>query len=107
MELFGRAYEFTKLIDQAVLILSKREKDENYIIFWERYVKMREYLEKLRSAYVKNTLDTKKVCLNIVRMLDHGDDEELANAIAAVNSYYQEHLYSEKKEKESLKEIGK
>ena len=98
MELFGRAYEFTKLIDQAVLILSKREKDENYIIFWERYVKMREYLEKLRSAYVKNTLDTKKVCLNIVRMLDHGDDEELTNAIVEVNRYYQDHIYYCQKE---------
>jgi predicted site-specific integrase-resolvase len=64
---------------------------------------MREYLENLRREYVKNTLDTKKVCLNIVRMLNHGDDEELANAIAAVNSYYQEHLYSEEKRKRRRK----
>ena len=96
-------FAFIKLIDQAVLILSEREKDDNYKIFGERYGKMREYLEKLRREYVKNTLDTKKVCLNIVRMLDHGDDEELANAIAAVNSYYQEHLYSEEKRKRRRK----
>ena len=56
-----------------------------------------EYLEKLRSAYEKKTIDKTKVCLNIVRMLDHGDDEELTNAIVAVNRYYQEHLYSERK----------
>ena len=95
MELLERDFEFAKLIEQALLILSEREKDDDYKIFHDRYGKMMEYLEKLRSAYVKNTLDTKKVCLNIVRMLDHGDDEELANAIVAVNSYYQEHLYSE------------
>ena len=96
MELLERDFEFAKLIEQALLILSEREKDDNYKIFWERYGKMREYLENLRREYVKNTLDTKKVCLNIVRMLNHGDDEELANAIAAVNRYYQEHIYSEK-----------
>jgi hypothetical protein len=89
-------FAFIKLIDQAAWILSEREKDDNYKIFGERYGKMREYLENLRREYVKNTLDTKKVCLNIVRMLNHGDDEELANAIAAVNRYYQEHIYSEK-----------
>ena len=31
-----------------------------------------------------------------MRMIDHGDDEELQNAIVAVNRYYQEHIYSEK-----------
>ena len=96
-------FAFIKLIDQAAWILSEREKDDNYKIFGERYGKMREYLENLRREYVKNTLDTKKVCLNIVRMLNHGDDEELANAIAAVNSYYQEHLYSEEKRKRRRK----
>lgn len=87
---------FIKLIDQAVLILSEREKDENYKNFHDRYGKMMEYLEKLRSPYMKKTIDKTKVCLNIVRMLDHGDDEELQNAIVAVNRYYQEHIYSEK-----------
>ena len=33
-------------------------------------------------------------------MIDHGDDEELQNAIAAVNRYYQEHIYSEKQKGE-------
>ena len=87
---------FIKLIDQAVLILSERKADDNYKIFQDRYGKMMEYLEKLRSAYEKKTIDITKVCLNIVRMLDHGDDEELQNAIVAVNRYYQEHIYSEK-----------
>ena len=96
MELMERDFEFSKLIDQAVLILSERKADDNYKIFQDRYGKMMEYLEKLRSAYEKKTIDITKVCLNIVRMLDHGDDEELQNAIAAVNRYYQEHIYSEK-----------
>jgi hypothetical protein len=96
MELLERDCEFSKLIDQAVLILSERKADDNYKIFQDRYGKMMEYLEKLRSAYEKKTIDITKVCLNIVRMLDHGDDEELQNAIAAVNRYYQEHIYSEK-----------
>lgn len=77
-------------------ILSERKADDNYKIFQDRYGKMMEYLEKLRSAYEKKTIDITKVCLNIVRMLDHGDDEELQNAIVAVNCYYQEHIYSEK-----------
>ena len=96
MELLERDCEFSKLIDQAVLILSERKADDNYKIFQDRYEKMMEYLEKLRSAYEKKTIDITKVCLNIVRMLDHGDDEELQNAIVAVNCYYQEHIYSEK-----------
>ena len=74
---------FIKLIDRAVLILSEREKDENYKIFHDRYGKMMEYLEKLRSPYMKKTIDKTKVCLNIV-------------PIVAVNRYYQEHIYSEK-----------
>ena len=96
MELLERDCEFSKLIDLAVLILSERKADDNYKIFQDRYGKMMEYLEKLRSAYEKKTIDITKVCLNIVRMLDHGDDEELQNAIVAVNCYYQEHIYSEK-----------
>ena len=89
-------FAFIKLIDQAVLILSEREKDDNYKTFQARYGKMRIYLENLRRAYIKKTLKNKKQCLSVVRMIDHGDDEELQNAIVAVNRYYQEHIYSEK-----------
>ena len=89
-------FAFIKFIDQAVLILSEREKDDNYKTFQARYGKMRIYLEDLRRAYIKKTLKSKKQCLSVVRMLDHGDDEELQNAIVAVNRYYQEHIYSEK-----------
>ena len=89
-------FAFIKLIDQAVLILSEREKDDNYKTFQARYGKMRIYLEDLRRAYIKKTLKNKKTCLSVVRMIVHGDDEELQNAIAAVNRYYQEHIYSEK-----------
>ena len=53
MELLERDCEFSKLIDQAVLILSERKADDNYKIFQDRYGKMMEYLEKLRSAYEK------------------------------------------------------
>ena len=89
-------FAFIKLIDQAVLILSEREKDDNYKTFQARYGKMRIYLEDLRRAYIKKTIKNKKICLSAVRMIDHGDDEELQNAIVAVNRYYQEHIYSEK-----------
>ena len=51
---------FIKLIDRAVLILSEREKDDNYKIFQDRYGKMRIYLENLRDAFVKKTLKNKK-----------------------------------------------
>lgn len=99
-KLYGKTdlenFAFIKLIDQAVLILSEREKDDNYKTFQARYGKMRIYLENLRRAYIKKTLKNKKQCLSVVRMIDHGDDEELQNAIVAVNRYYQEHIYSEK-----------
>lgn len=57
---------------------------------------MIEYLEKLRNAYMNETLNNKTICLDIVRMLDHEDDEELQNAIVAVNSYYQNNIYKER-----------
>lgn len=39
MELLERDYEFTILIDQAVLILSERKADDNYKVFQDRYGK--------------------------------------------------------------------
>ena len=36
LELTERDFEFSKLIDQAVLILSEREKDDDYKIFHDR-----------------------------------------------------------------------
>ena len=75
--------EFVELIDQAAAILQKKELDDDYAVFRERYVKIRVYLENLHKA------------LDIVRMIDHGDDDELQDAIAAVNRYYQENIYEE------------
>ena len=68
--------EFIELLDQAAAILQKKELDDDYAVFRERYVKIRVYLD-------------------IVRMIDHGDDDELQDAIAAVNRYYQENIYEE------------
>ena len=41
--------EFIELIDQAAAILQKKELDDDYAVFRERYVKIRVYLEKLRK----------------------------------------------------------
>ena len=71
------------------------ELDDDYAVFRERYVKIRVYLENLHKAYVNKTLDNTRICLDIVRMIDHGDDDELQDAIAAVNRYYQENIYEE------------
>lgn len=87
--------EFIELIDQAAAILQKKELDDDYAAFRERYVKIRVYLENLHKAYVNKTLDNTRICLDIVRMIDHGDDDELQDAIAAVNRYYQENIYEE------------
>lgn len=37
--------EFIELIDQAAAILQKKELDDDYAVFRERYVKIRVYLE--------------------------------------------------------------
>ena len=87
--------EFIELIDQAIAILQKKEMDDNYAVFRERYEKMRMYLENLRKAYVNKTLDNTRICLDIVRMTDQGDDDELQDAVAAVNRYYQDKIYEE------------
>ena len=79
--------EFIELLDQAAAILQKKELDDDYAVFRERYVKIK--------AYVNKTLDNTRICLDIVRMIDHGDDDELQDAIAAVNRYYQENIYEE------------
>jgi hypothetical protein len=49
----------------------------------------------IQEQYVNKTLDNTRICLDIVRMIDHGDDDELQDAIAAVNRYYQENIYEE------------
>lgn len=87
--------EFIELIDQAIMVIQKKEEDCKYRIYNERYGKMRVYLENLRNAYINKTLNNTKICLNIVRMIDHGDDDELQDAIVAVNRYYQENIYVE------------
>ena len=49
----------------------------------------------IQEQYVNKTLDNTRICLDIVRMIDHGDDDELQDAIAAVNRCYQENIYEE------------
>lgn len=85
--------EFTELIDQAIMVVNKKEVDDNYKMFWDRYKRIREHLEYLRNAYINKTLNNTQICLNIMRMIDHGDDEELHNALLAVNRYYQDNIY--------------
>lgn len=92
--------EFIDLIDQAIKVIHKKETDEHLAIFRDRYARMLEYLEKLRNAY-NDKIDNKNICLSIVRMIDHGDDDELQNAIAAVNRYYQKYLYEEQNDEEA------
>ena len=56
--------EFIELLDQAAAILQKKELDDDYAVFRERYVKIRVYLENLHKAYVNKTLDNTRICLD-------------------------------------------
>ena len=55
--------EFIESLDQAAAILQKKELDDDYAVFRERYVKIRVYLENLHKAYVNKTLDNTRTCL--------------------------------------------
>lgn len=46
--------EFIELLDQAAAILQKKELDDDYAVFRERYVKIRVYLENL-TIYESST----------------------------------------------------
>ena len=45
--------EFIELLDQAAAILQKKELDDDYAVFRERYVKIRVYLENLHKAFAQ------------------------------------------------------
>lgn len=88
--------EFTNLINNAIEIIEKEMCIEENTIFLERYVKMKNYLQRLQEAYNLNKLNTNSIYLNVVRMLDHGDSEKLQCAISELNHFYQEKIYQEK-----------
>lgn len=87
--------EFIKLIDEAIMIIRTEEKQECNYIFVDRYQRMVDYLQKLEIAYKSGKMNRKNLCLNIVRMLDHGDSEKIQDAVSRINHYYQENIYEE------------
>lgn len=95
-EIDVKNFAFIKFIDQAVFILLKRERDDACKLFHDRYKEMRTNLEGVRSDFVKKALHNKRADLKVRWMVKYGDDEELKDAISAVNRYYQDHIYSEK-----------
>lgn len=87
--------EFIELINEAIMIIRTEEKQECNYIFADRYQRMVDYLQKLEIAYKSGKINRKSLCLNIVRMLDHGDSEELQDVVSRINHYYQENIYEE------------
>lgn len=86
--------KFIELIDNAISIINN-EIDEVNDMYEDRYLKMINYLEKLKVAYKIQRMNKKNICLSIVRMIDHGDSDKLQNAITQINTYYQENIYEE------------
>lgn len=91
----GSMMKFIELINDAIIVIGKEKSINEKQNFADRYTKMIEYLEKLKVAYQLEKMNRKSICLNIVRMLDHGDSEILQEAVTKVNHYYQENIYEE------------
>ena len=85
--------EFVRLIDEALCTIKKEAKDESRAIFFDRYEKMIIYLEKVKIVYLEKRLKNDNVYLSIVKMLDHGDSEEMQEAVYRINDYYREKIY--------------
>lgn len=83
--------EFIKLIDKAIMTIDMEIKKNK--CYFERYQKMRKYLESLKKAYELEVINRKDIYLSIVRMLENGDSEQLQDAITAVNHFYQDNIY--------------
>ena len=87
--------KFIELINNTECIIdNEMGRAENYI-FVERYTKMLTYLRKLDEAYRLDKINKGCICLNIVRMLNHGDSEQLVNAVSELNHYYQKNIYQD------------
>lgn len=87
--------EFVELINKAIKEISvELEKDEKKI-FSNRYLRMISYLEKLSIAFQNDKLNRNNICLSVVRMVDHGDSENVKDAVSAVNHYYQDNIYED------------
>lgn len=87
--------EFEKLIDNAIMILGKEMNKKEYSIFSDRYMRIDNSLRQLKTAYKIGNMNKKSICLNVVKMINHGDSEELQSAITEVNHYYQDYIYME------------
>ena len=85
--------ESIELIDEAITIIRTEEEKECNYIFADRYQRMVDYLNKLEIAYRSGKMNRKSLCLNIVRMLEHGDSENVQDAVSRINHYYQENIY--------------
>lgn len=88
--------KFIELINNTKCILDEEMCIEKNLIFAERYTKMKTYLQKLEEAYKLGKMNKSSICLNIVRMLNHGDSEQLVDSVTNLNHYYQEYIYQEK-----------
>ena len=90
--------KFIELINNTNGIIDTEISIEENAIFVERYTKMQAYLQKLEEAYKLDKMNKGNVCLNIVRMLNHGDSEQLVNAVSELNHYYQKNIYQENRQ---------
>ena len=90
--------KFIELINNVKDIIELEISTEENVIFVERYTKMQDYLQKLAEAYKLDKMNKGNVCLNIVRMLNHGDSEQLVNAVTELNHYYQKNIYQDNRQ---------
>lgn len=85
--------KFLELINNTKSILDMEMSMSENAIFVERYTKMQNYLQRLEEAYKIEKINKGRLCLDIVRMLDHGDSEQLVKAVSELNHHYQKNLY--------------
>lgn len=82
-------------INNTKSIIDREISMQENVIFVERYMIMQNYLQNLCEAYKMDKMNKGNICLSIVRMLNHGDAEQLVDAVSELNRYYQKYIYEE------------
>ena len=87
--------KFNDLIVEGISVISgltEKSANEDFI---ERYEKMINELENISYALKRNELYKNFSYLNIVKMLYHGDNEELHQVVNKINNYYMSNFYED------------
>ena len=83
-----RGNEFINLLDLGISIISRFIEQEKYKIYKERYKKIIKNLEDLKSATQEGTLFQNFIYLEVVKMIDQNDPEEIEDVLLRINKFY-------------------